>query len=88
MSNPFPCDNCGACCKSIRLSTLTDWLDRGDGTCKHFDNANNLCSIYESRPEICNVKTMHENHYRSSFDWNTFVTLNQKACKELKSLCA
>lgn len=84
MSALFPCDNCGACCKSIRLSELTKWLDRGDGICKHFDEDNSNCSIYENRPEICNVKKMHMKYYQNSFSWAEFIVLNQRACSELK----
>jgi Fe-S-cluster containining protein len=83
MSEAFPCNNCGACCKSIRLSPLTDWLDRGDGVCKHFDENQNTCTIYENRPEICNVRTMYEKHYKTEFDWSNFVAVNQKSCVEL-----
>lgn len=85
MSDVFPCNNCGACCKSIRLSPLTDWLDRGDGVCKHFDENQNTCMIYEHRPEICNVKMMYEKHYKAEFDWSSFVAINQKSCTELLS---
>jgi Fe-S-cluster containining protein len=74
---------CGACCKSIRLSTQTVWLDRGDGVCRYFDNQQNTCSIYENRPEICNVKTMYDKHYKNNFSWSEFVAINQKSCDAL-----
>lgn len=83
MSDIFPCNNCGACCKSIRLSTQTAWLDRGDGVCRHFDDTQNTCTIYETRPEVCNVRIMYEKHYQSQFNWAEFVVVNQKACEEL-----
>jgi len=83
MSEAFPCNNCGACCKSIRLSTQTDWLDRGDGVCRYFDDQQNTCTIYENRPEICNVRVMYEKHYQSQFNWSEFVLVNQKACEAL-----
>jgi Fe-S-cluster containining protein len=83
MSEAFPCNSCGACCKSIRLSTLTDWLDRGDGVCRYFDDQQNTCTIYENRPEICNVRVMYEKHYQSQFNWSEFVLVNQKACDAL-----
>jgi Fe-S-cluster containining protein len=51
MSDAFPCNGCGACCKSIQLSELTSWLDRGDGVCKFFDAMHNICTIYENRPD-------------------------------------
>jgi Fe-S-cluster containining protein len=31
-------------------------LDRGDGTCKNFDDATLLCRIYDTRPFLCRVK--------------------------------
>lgn len=83
MNETFPCNNCGACCKSIRLSKQTDWLDRGDGVCRHFDETQNICTIYENRPEICNVHLMYERHYKTQFDWSEFVLINQKACEIL-----
>ncbi|MCX7067888.1 MAG: YkgJ family cysteine cluster protein [Methylococcales bacterium] len=83
MSEAFPCNSCGACCKSIRLSTQTEWLDRGDGVCRYFDDQQNTCTIYENRPEICNVRVMYEKHYQSQFNWSEFVLVNQKACDAL-----
>jgi Fe-S-cluster containining protein len=83
MNEIFPCNNCGACCKSIRLSTQTAWLDRGDGVCRHFDDTQNTCTIYENRPEVCNVRMMYDKHYKDGFTWSDFVVVNQKACEEL-----
>lgn len=86
MNEVFPCSSCGACCKSIQLSPLTAWLDRGDGVCKHFDDTENVCSIYESRPEICNVRVMYDKHYKNCCDWTEFVFINQQVCEELLKL--
>lgn len=35
--------------------------DRGDGACLYLDE-NNLCTIYETRPALCNVRTMFDVH--------------------------
>jgi Fe-S-cluster containining protein len=83
MNKVFPCNQCGACCKSIRLSTQTAWLDRGDGVCRNFNDAENTCTIYDNRPEICNVHLMYERHYQHQFTWDEFVQVNQKACDAL-----
>ena len=32
---------------------------RGDGACLYLTK-DNLCEIYDSRPEVCNVKTMYK----------------------------
>lgn len=77
MIEKFPCNNCGACCKSVHLSVLTDWLNRGDGVCKNFDESNNLCKVYDDRPDICNVRTMYDQYYKSDYTWGDFVVLNQ-----------
>lgn len=31
--------------------------DRGDGACKYLTE-DNLCSIYDTRPELCNMESM------------------------------
>jgi len=38
---PFDCDRCGSCCAMIK--------------CKHL-GPDNLCMIYETRPDICKVE--------------------------------
>ena len=86
MTLVFPCDSCGACCKLVRLSEQTSWLDRGDGICRHFNESNNLCNIYETRPEVCNVAVMYQKHYRDNYDWHSFVEINQIICHKLKHI--
>jgi Fe-S-cluster containining protein len=50
---PFPCTACGACCVVLpRL--VKGWPLREDGACAHLSNEN-LCTIYETRPDICRV---------------------------------
>ncbi len=46
----FECWKCGACCKLAGFKAPE--LDRGDGACIHLTD-DNLCSIYENRPDIC-----------------------------------
>lgn len=41
----FNCEKCGACCKIVGCSYLTE---------------DNLCSIYNDRPDICRVDKMYE----------------------------
>lgn len=56
---PFPCTKCGLCCKNVDKNEVSRHLDRGDGTCKNFDDATHLCRIYETRPLFCRVDAMH-----------------------------
>lgn len=54
----FYCDCCGLCCMNLSKSEIYSDLDRGDGICKYFDMDSKLCTIYEERPEKCNVDKM------------------------------
>ena len=55
-SNGFLCSECGACC---RIAGEQGFMpQRGDGACLYLTK-DNLCEIYDTRPEICNVKTMY-----------------------------
>lgn len=53
----FRCDKCGLCCRLLRYVPQLAAFDRGDGVCRFLQG--NLCSIYESRPDICNVEKMY-----------------------------
>lgn len=81
--NLFPCTQCGKCCKNIKLSKETAYLDRGDGICKYFNTKNSLCSIYESRPEICRINSQYKKHYKKIYSWSDFVEINIQVCKAL-----
>lgn len=78
----FPCNKCGQCCKHIdRIPQLSDF-DNGDGVCIHLEN--NLCSIYEHRPEICNVKVMYEKYYTQFYSQEEFYRANIIICEKLQ----
>ena len=83
ITNFFDCSRCGACCKSIRFSEETVYLDRGDGTCRYFDDIQNICTIYENRPDICNVRVMYEQRYQQQVSWSEFTQMNKLACEAL-----
>lgn len=57
----FQCSKCGACCRRAGKSGFMP--DRGDGACIHLTK-DNLCSIYETRPELCNMELMWEKRNR------------------------
>ena len=81
--DPFPCNQCGKCCKNVHLSDLTSWLDRGDGVCRHLDLRSNLCKIYENRPDICRIEDQYNAHYSDSYSWEEFKKLNLEICEIL-----
>ncbi|WP_083922961.1 YkgJ family cysteine cluster protein [Neomegalonema perideroedes] len=84
MRKPFPCDQCGECCKRAGLIAETRSLDRGDGVCRHFDDQSRQCMIYHERPEVCRVDLQYMRKYRALMSWESFVDLNMQACDELK----
>lgn len=86
MFSQFPCDKCGLCCKRVSVAEETVFLDRGDGVCKHHDEESKLCSIYESRPEVCRVNEYYTKHYSKRISWDNFVQENLAICDNLKSL--
>ena len=73
---PIDCSKCkGLCCRHV----VRD-LDRGDGTCKHFDETTFKCKIYEKRPMICNTDAMFERFYSKFMSRDQFDNMNKKAC--------
>lgn len=82
--NRFPCTACGQCCRNVHLSELTNYLNRGDGTCRHFDDSSLLCTIYEDRPLICRVEDYYEKHLSHLYEWDGFVKMNMEVCEQLK----
>ena len=83
---PFPCTQCGLCCQRVHFADETRFLDRGDGTCRHYDMARKSCAIYEERPDICRVDRMYALRYAGEHTWDEFVALNLEACVSLEEL--
>lgn len=81
----FPCNACGLCCRLVRLSPETAYLDRGDGICRHFSEKDNLCSIYSERPLVCRVEEYYHAYLEHAYEWKTFVAMNVAICEDLKN---
>lgn len=80
----FKCDCCGLCCMKLKMSELYSDLDRGDGICRYFDVTSKLCSIYENRPDKCNVDKMYEKFYKDKISIEEYYELNYEVCNRLK----
>ena len=80
---PFPCTQCGLCCQRVHWNEQTRFLDRGDGTCRHYDAPNKACSIYAQRPDICRVDRQYLQNYAQRYSWDEFVRLNLEVCAAL-----
>lgn len=81
----FPCTQCGLCCQHVHMAAETRFLDRGDGTCRHYDAGHKRCSIYNERPDICRVDLQYAIHYAKQFTWESFVEMNLHVCGVLQA---
>ena len=90
----FPCTQCGQCCRHIKdiLSSsesfptvIKDLIDRfpydinPDGSCSML-NEDGLCSVYENRPIMCNVKLMGQLLHQDTTEWHR---INAENCNKL-----
>ena len=82
----FPCYQCGACCKHVYLVAETQFLDRGDGICRHYNVSTKSCTIYATRPDVCRVDTQYALRYSEKYTWNEFITINIQVCHDLEEL--
>ncbi len=80
----FPCSKCGICCKNIDKVPELKPYDLGNGTCKYLDLNTNLCTIYDTRPDICRVDKMYEIHFKNIYSKEEFYELNLKSCEYLQ----
>lgn len=80
----FPCTECGLCCQNISHIEELKVFDLGDGVCQHFDKLNKKCTIYETRPQICQVDEMFDIKYSQYFTKEAFYIENAKVCNHLQ----
>ena len=84
MGRAFPCEQCGCCCIHVDLILDIEHLDRGDGVCIHLTK-DNLCRIYGSRPDACNVETQYETKWASIMTREEYHKLSKDSCKALRA---
>lgn len=80
----FPCDKCGLCCQAVRRNPIYEELDRGDGTCRYFDDASRLCTIYERRPLLCNIDGFYDKYLSKTMSRTEYYRMNLGVCEALK----
>lgn len=78
----FQCNKCGKCCESLNRSFLYDDLNDGNGTCKYYDKNTKLCTIYNSRPEKCNVEKFYKK-VSHLYTYEEYIKLNYLSCELL-----
>ena len=57
MSNKFLCSACGACC--MEAGGKYGLPKKKDGSCGYLTKEN-ICSIYEDRPDVCKTEKLYE----------------------------
>lgn len=80
----FPCEKCGLCCRHLEFIPQLQNFNSGDGRCVHLLD-NNLCAIYERRPDICNVSKMYEQQFSNQMSESDYIKMNLEGCKLLQA---
>ena len=63
------CRGCGACCRSAAgLISLPEYWDEEKKKCIYLTEEN-LCEIYEDRPDICRIKEKKEYSEKMLFEF-------------------
>ena len=68
----------------VGSSSIYRHLDRGDGVCRFYADETHKCSIYATRPLLCNVDAYYDKYVRGKMSRNEFYELNYDRCRKLK----
>ena len=79
----FVCTKCGICCRNIDKIPELSSYHTGDGVCV-YSSDENLCTIYDIRPDICNVDRMYQKVYKNIMPRELYDEYNMQGCKLLK----
>ena len=79
----WKCKECGACCyfidKAKKMGYEFPYKANKDGSCEKL--VDNRCSIYETRPDICNVEKVRRILGKEYFE---YYDLMKKNCEEVR----
>ncbi|MBQ7219412.1 MAG: YkgJ family cysteine cluster protein [Synergistaceae bacterium] len=85
----FECRKCGKCCTLFHMfpegDSIREALDSGDGICRYFDRESRLCSIYESRPIICNHARYYDEYLKDRMTCEEFDVFLNTFCERIRS---
>lgn len=86
MEMKFNCTGCGACCKLVPDQVLEMFqLPRAEGGgCGHL--VEDKCEIYETRPDVCDVRKMWEQNHRAGYSWEEYCAMTEKLCGTLQGM--
>ena len=77
------CTKCGECCRHIGHIPSMKGYAGEDGACK-FLGEDNLCTIYEKRPPVCNVAKVYETFFKDKVPEEIFYEKTAEACRLLQ----
>lgn len=69
------------------MEAMKSLLDETRGCCKYLDQDKRKCTIYETRPILCNVSRMYDEYFSNSMSEEEFIQLNLKVCYQLNEEC-
>ncbi len=81
--NKFNCDKCGKCCMHIDMVPGFSEMDDGTGRCKYLTE-DNLCSIYEHRPNACRGTYMYYKYYQH-MSVDDYYEMVRELCLKIKN---
>jgi Fe-S-cluster containining protein len=79
------CVQCGACCKNITgkakeiFEDITPYRVDSTGKCEKL-TVDNKCSVFSSRPAICNSKELWKGLYSTLLTWKDYRDVCKEAC--------
>lgn len=80
----FPCTKCGACCRvAFLIPGFTEPVN-DNGSCVHLQD--NMCSIYETRPDICRVDEYYDKHLTNVMSREEAYLANAQVCNMTQRL--
>lgn len=93
----FKCDGCGLCCKHVNAlydvpkganKAFDELVEQfpykhDNGVCEKLDLTTNKCTVYDTRPTICQV--VHTYHYiKPNCSIEDWLIMNEESCEDLK----
>ncbi|MCK8828088.1 YkgJ family cysteine cluster protein [Natroniella acetigena] len=84
MTQKFSCKKCGSCCRTISDIEELEEYDLGDGSCKYLKN--NICLIYNERPEVCRVDKIYLKYFKENMKLKDYHKKISQLCSRIKNM--
>lgn len=54
------------------------------GACEKYDAESKLCTVYETRPDVCRVDVVYDRVYKHAMSRQEYYRLDEAACESLQ----